>query len=390
MTTHRLLPWILGLVAGALLQPAVAQARLKHTVSLYGGADTWFRPKVGFHGIAQVAYDLEGLPASSHFGAEFNTDTLRVEFDRIRFAGGYLEAGARLTAEFFLAGVLSDYYRQGGKDSARGFNASYGALEAHLKLQLPRNHSLELAAGGRRWFFSATKSTASHFDLPPEAWVFEGRLRYTLWALRSDASLSERHRKFPRIRGLAFGVELGLDVRDDARAWGARDPDAFDPVDPRNRPGRTILLLRQWLRVGWQLHHRVRTQLSQHFAWGRNEDDLTRARIGGLNPYVVPLAGAAWPAFLSERFFAVQWSWHLRIWRELELGVLADAVILEDVDRVGASRDFDLLAGVGVFADLRFGAWQVDLRAGWSPSLRWQGETGHFSLYLGLGWRWKS
>lgn len=38
--------------------------------------------------------------------------------------------------------------------------------------------------------------------------------------------------------------------------------------------------------------------------WARGQDRVLRTRLGGLNPYVVPLAGAAWAEWLVERYVA--------------------------------------------------------------------------------------
>src|SRR5699024_7935095 len=104
---------------------------------------------------------------------------------------------------------LSDYYRDGVNDSARGFWASYVNAAASAKLNLAP-HFVELAAGARRWFFARQGGTDPALVLPPEAWVGEVRLRYTLWKLADEPSLWEPQRLYPRLRGVAFGVELGL------------------------------------------------------------------------------------------------------------------------------------------------------------------------------------
>jgi hypothetical protein len=108
-----------------------------------------------------------------------------------------------------------------------------------------------------------------------------------------------------------------------------------------------------------------------------------------MNPYVVPIAGAPWAAFLSERLVALEWSWHFRFWREMEAGVLFDGAVLEDLERVG-SDTWGWVAGVGVFLDLRIKAFQVDVRGGWSPTMNWQSDAGQFSAFVSFGWVWDS
>lgn len=372
----------------AALAVAPAAAETDHRLALMGGAGAWLHPESGYHAAFMVAYDVEGLPRGSHFHAGFNTDTVRLEFDRLRVLNGLLEFGIRAAYEFNFAGLLMDYYRLGVDDSSRGFNASYLTGELHAKLNLPGDHYLELAAGARRWFFKRQGGTADELVLPPEVWVFEPRLRYTFWRLQNDPSLRDRHRLFPRVVGLAAGVELGLDLRSETVQWGAYQSTHFSPPDPRNDPGDVIFSARQWLRAGWQLHNRVRAQIAQFASYGHGEDDLSRVRLGGLNPYVVPLAGAPWAAFISEKFLAAESTWHFRVFGEIEAGLVLHGMLIEDIERTGRTDTYDFAFGLGAFIDARFGDFQVDLRGGWSPTLDWQDSSGQFALFASAGWQW--
>lgn len=356
---------------------------LQQTLSLAGGGELYGSPDLGGHGFALVRYDLDGLPRGAHAAAELNTDTLRLSYDRLRV--GPVELGFSAAAELFIAGLLTDYYRDGANDSARGFYASYAAASSYAKVGVGP-HFFELAATARRWFFARAGDTSPSLTLPPEAWVGELRARYTLWMLRPDPSLYQPQRFYPRVRGLALGVELGLDERSDAAPWGARDP-VFAPPDPRNAPGRTILMARQWLRAGAALHPRVRVQVDEVATWMWHEDDLVRLRVGGFNPYSVALAGAPWAGYLAGKLAAVDASVHVRVWREHEVGIVGDAVVLDDPRRVGAARA-GVLGGVGAFVDARFGAWQLDLRGGWSPTTQPGSFAGSWGLLATAGWAW--
>ncbi|MGZ3427992.1 MAG: hypothetical protein ACXVCV_15155 [Polyangia bacterium] len=361
-------------------------AALHHRISLAGGGEISATPDFNGHGFFLVRYDLDGLPRSAHLAAELNTDTLRLSYDHLRL--GRVELGVAAAGEVLIAGLLTDYYRDGQNDSGRGFWASYGSVTAAAKIDLAP-HFVELAVGARRWFFSRAGATSPALTLPPEAWVGEVRLRYTLWQLAGDRSLWEPQRLFPRLRGVAFGVELGLDARSQARPWGARDDAAFALRDLRNDPSRTIFSARQWLRAGTRLHRRVRLQLDETASWMWGADDLARLRVGGLNPYSVPLVGAPWAGYLASDVAALDASLHVRVAREHEVGVLVDGVALDDADRTGgATARPAVLAGVGLFADLRVGAWQLDVRGGWSPTLRPGTVAGGFTLFAALGWGW--
>jgi hypothetical protein len=365
-----------ALVVGLLLA-LPARAERHHALALWGGAELTLHPVVDWHGIARIRYQLSGLPRQSRLVVDFNTDTLRLGLDGVRL--GRFELGVGAGGELFIAGLLGDYWRDGHRDAARGFRASWASAGSYLKLDLAPSY-LELAVAARRWFFARTDATAADFELPPEAWVGEWRLRYTLWSLRPDPSLWEAQRPFARLDGVAFGVELGLDARSEARPWGARGS-SFTPPDLRNDPSRVGLSARQWLLLGIRLAPRVRLQIEEQALWMSGADDLGRARIGGLNPYSVPVAGLPWPAYLAGRLAAMQLTLPVRVWRELELGPLAGAVVLDDVDRTGAPLRPGARVGVGAFVDFRLRGWQVDVRGGFSP-------RDGVSLFAALGWGW--
>jgi hypothetical protein len=374
-----------SLLAAILIVAAASDSRgdeLHHTITIAGGGEIFGSPGFGGHGFVLVRYDLDGLPKQSHFAAELNTDTLRLSYN-LRL--GPVELGFLAAGEVLIAGLLSDYYRDGVNDSTRGFYASYATAGAWAKVGIGP-HFFELAAGVRRWFFTRAGDTRPELTLPPDAWVGELRARYTLWMLRPDPALSEAQRLLPRLRGVALGVELGLDERSDTRPWGARDP-VFAPIDPRNDPGRSIFMMRQWLRAGAVLHPRLRLQLDEVATWMWNEDDLVRLRVGGFNPYSVPLAGAPWAGYLAGKLAALDASLHVRVWRDHEVGVVADGVVLDDPRRTG-SGGAGLLAGVGAFVDARFGRWQIDLRGGWSPTVRPGTAAGSWGLFAAAGWAW--
>jgi hypothetical protein len=371
------------LVSTSFILGAASAEELRHRLAAWAGIDTWLSPVKGFHLAYQASYDLDHLVLDSHLGIYYNTDTARLAWDRLTFCNGLLETGIRASWERNFAGLLLDYWQRGIEDTSRGIKASYFAGEIYLKANLPHDSYLELNTGIRRWIFGRLGSTNPALVLPPNAWVFEPRLRYTWWNLQHDAAFVDAHRMFPRIVGLAAGLDLGLDLRSETAAWG-------DPADPRNDPGSLIFMLRQWFRAGWQLHPVLRTQLFQVASYGHAEDDLTRARVGGLNPYVVPLAGAPWAAFISEKFLSLESSWHVRIFDQIEAGILLQGILIEDVTREGRIDTYDFLFGLGAFIDARFWGFQLDIRAGWSPSIDWQSSSGQFGLYCGLGWQWDS
>jgi hypothetical protein len=348
--------------------------------------ELWLSPEVGNHG--WVLVDARGRGLTRRGGDVhlfLNTETLQAGVENVPIAGERLQFSAAVRAEAALAGVLADYRVQGVRLPERGFWASYGYAFAALKWLPGGSHSVELVAAGRRWLFARVDGgTSPNLQLPPDAWVFEPRIRYTYWAVTSPGEEWQAQVAYPRIRGFATGVELGLDVRSDTQAWGA----LAGVADLRNRPGDVILMARQWLRAGSQASPRVRLQLEESASWGRGEDDLTRPRVGGMNPYVVPIPGLAWPSLLSERHLAAQASLHLRPSLRLphEFGVAVACGVFNDVRRVGALDTYGGAGGLAAFTDLRFGRWQAYARAGWAFPVSWLPGT-HVSVLAGVGVR---
>lgn len=371
-------------IAALLLLAASSAGAVEHRFTAWAGAETWNDDLRPFHGAAILAYDLSGLPRGASLGVEYNTDTLRVTYSGLQLTDR-LELNFGLTGEFFLAGLLRDYWQDAHTIEDRVFLGSYALAFGALKARVLERTYFELVLAGRKWFFSEADTTGDAFELPPDVWVFEPRVRYTWWWLDHDLAWQDRHRPYARLNGIAVGAEFGLDLRSESGPWGARDAAAFTPVDPRNDPEQVIIRGRQWALAGWQMHPVVRTQLAEYAAFGRGEDDLTRDRIGGLNPYSVPLVGAPWAGWLSEEYVAGMWSWHFKVVGDLEIGPLATVVGLEDVGRVG-SDEWDVLWGVGGLVDWRYGGWQVDLRGGYSPAVQDRSDRAAYSVWISAGW----
>lgn len=375
-----------GLAAMATLAFGAEVGALDWSGAVLAAQEQWLSPAVGGHG--WVLVDVRGRGLSRHGGDLhffLNTETAQAGVEDLPAGSPRLRFSAALRAEGAFAGVLPDYRAQGSARPERGFRASYLYALTSVKWLPGGAHSLELVAAARLWLFARIDgSTSPHLLLPPDAAVFEPRLRYTFWGLTNPGGEWQSQVAYPRLRGLALGVELGADVRDDPHAWGAlRGVD-----DGRNRPGRVILMARQWLRAGAQLTPRVRVQLEESASWGDGEDDLTRPRAGGMNPYVVPIPGMAWPSLLSERLIAAQASVHVRPSLALphELGVAVAGGAFNDVRRVGALDTLGGAGGVAAFTDLRFGRWQAYVRAGWAFPVAWLPGT-HVSVLAGVGAR---
>lgn len=368
---------------------ATAQAE-EHDLYVAGGAEGWFSPELGGHGYALVSYQRFDMWRGLDLDLTYNTDTLQATARGLRISDN-LELGGYLKGQAIFGGLLTDFYQEGLLVPGRGFNASYvqGAalIEANAK---PVFMQLEL--GGRRWAFNANDNTSPDLVLPPDMWVFEPRLRITYWEIEHDRSINEPHRHYWRVEGWGLGLELGSDFRQGWRGWGEVADDAHEGADRRNLSGDQPITFRGWLRWGMQVFEPLRVQTSLFVSAARNEDDLTRVRLGGMNPYVVPLAGLPWASHLPQNFGAAQVSAHFRLYGESEVGLLADAAQLSEADalRVAYSPETDGLGaslyGVGVFGDWRWGdGWQLHVRGGYALPSDFLAESPHLTAWLSVG-----
>lgn len=341
------------LLAG-LLTARLASAQVVET---FAGAELWDAEGVNGAGIVMVRGTFE-MPRTT-FTAELNTDTLT-----LRYEGRFKDwtFGAQARGELFIAGLLTNYFVGGLLLPERGFYASYASALADGKTNLG-DHWFHGSTGVRRWFFRASEATATELVLPASALVFEQRLGWTYWGIAPDPSWYEAHRVGRRrVRGFGIGAELGVDVREEPSAWGA-------PEDMRNRPERVIVTGRQWSAMGFEWQPGWRLQARQWAGWGHGEDDLTRARVGGMNPYVVPVPGLPWASFLASTYVAGELSQSYRIGRDVELGFTGNAVLIDDPRRAGAFDEYGALVGTSLFVDARVGRWQFNGAFGAAPDV---------------------
>ena len=364
------------IVLALLLVPSTALAE-GWTGSVGGGYDFALAPET--NGFGFVLFEAIGKEKVGKGDVRllYNTDTIHLEIERLPM-GENFEFSVALRGELALAGVLFQYYEQGLRRSGLGFYASYVVLLPKFQWHVGNNHTLELLTNVRHWFFN-TNNTDPSYVLPVNTWVFEPRLGYIYWNIDSPALEYRASRLFPRIEGIAFGASAGVDVRSSIREWGFGDG--------RNDPQRAIWTLNQWARAGWQTNDRFRLELQETFNWGWFQDDITRLRVGGKNPYVVIIPGLPWSANLSERLLIGQLSGHIRpkAGKPQELGVLLSGGFINDPRRQGLLEDYGGIGGVALFTDLRWGRWQVYGRLGYAFPSRWLLNPPAFSAFVGLG-----
>lgn len=380
--------------AWVMVAPGQAQAA-QDRLYVAGGGEAWVSPEAGGHGFALVHYQRDAVVQQAQLNLFYNTDTLFAGLDGLRL-GEHLRAGGFIKGQVGFGGLLPDYYQRGEFVEGRGFAASQAQAVAYLRV-VDAPHFLDLAIGGRRWRFDRLGRTNSALVMPLDFWSVEPELRYTYWALKHDAAFSDPHRLSWRIEGLAFGVEVSTQIRSQQRPWGATEASGLEPADRRNRDTGDPLLVRGWARGGVALGQRARVQGMLYVAGGAHEDDITRVRAGGMNPYVVPLSGLPWAAFMPDQLGAAQLSGHIKVGAH-ELGLSVESLTMSRADalRLSAPRVEDApawlpgggsetLIGLGLFADMRWGAWQLDARAGWALPDEVLARSPHLTVWLALG-----
>lgn len=352
-----------------LLAPPSVRAQTSFLLA----TEAWNTTSPGLHGIAMVTSDL-ALGDGRRLRLEWNTDTVTA-----RLSGdlGGVGLGLYARGEYLLAGLLQDYYRGGERVDEYGFDASYAETGVDARAG-SGSHWFHGRLATRRWQF-ARNGTAASYALPTDFQELEAEAGYTFWAIDADASLSEAHRiASTRITGQGAGIRLVASLRSDDTDWG---------LGIRNRPAPLIPRVRQWATAGREVRDGLRLQARQEAGWGWGEDDLTRARVGGLNPYVVPIAGVPWAAFLSSRYVSARASGHVDGVGESEWVALIDAALVQDTDRNGGD-DFSPVVGLGLGWDGRLGPWQIDAVFGYAPPLDWQRADGPLvSGFVSVGYR---
>jgi len=380
-----------GIVAGLLAaSPALADEPVRRwSVSVSGEGHS--SPDPSGHGAVLVAVERLGRAGQSVF-AEINTETLRVGATNLPVAPrARLHAVA--TGEALIAGLQPDFWRQDRLDRGAGFYHSYARADLALDVHLGRGHQITPFAGaGARWFAdtSDTDRTTADAEIdaarPADFGFAEAGARYTWWGLASDDAWSDRHRFFARLDGSAVDVTVSGRIRSEVTAW-TLDPEG--EVDgPRNTPDTAGVTARARALSGVRLGTAARLQLEQHVVVSTGLDDTERARVGGMNPWVVPLAGAPWAGYVPDHVAAQRTSLHIGVGSDTEVGPIVDVAWIDDVDRTGGAAG--VRGGVGAFIDARVGAWQLDVRTGYAPPSGTLDAPGRFTVFAGLGRDWRS
>lgn len=320
------------MLAALLLVPAIAAAPMQARAS-FGGEQAG-----EFHGV----FDL-GLRKGA-LSAELLTDTLDLrwapEGDRGR-------AWVALRAEAGAAGLLISPWTDGAPDPSRSLIASTLGPEAGVVAYLSSGFWVGGAAGARAWSLQAA---ADRVEPAPN-----GRVVLTYDALAGWWSPS-------------------------AQAWLRAGADASPGLAPSSPHAHFTAAGRpEWA---------VAPLAALRLGAASGQDALTRTRVGGLNPYVVPLAGAGWAELWVEDYAALRAGPSLRAgpWG---VDAFADLVVVGGAEPGTTTLDDGRLL-VGLGGHLR---WQgargfAEVDAGAAPGLPRQADVARVGVWARAGWDW--
>jgi hypothetical protein len=299
-----------------------------------------------------------------------NTDTVQAQVDAwdVGIPGSSVSTWAR--AEGLLAGVNTQWMQDGVNRWERGFTASYAQVGFRASQTAARVFTVETELAFRGWLFTPLPLLSAPGATPTPLLVAEPRVRLKFDGRRPDAH------GLGLFTGVAGWLETGVDARLGTRPFGegTRNRLPWNAL-PRRVQGRGFL----GAHTGrWWLQARAEAAL------GVDEDDLSRTRVGGLNPYTVNMPGAAWGEFLCERFIATHVEAGLTTLPWLYTGLSVHAAAINDPHRTGELSSVGILRGVALetrVALSRFGL--LHLRGGGSTDVL---RPGRRAALGGFAW----
>lgn len=271
------------------------------------------------------------------WSAELLTDTLDLRFHKTHPWGRWWVGGR---AAAFAAQMLFNPWEDGAFVPDAALGASYLGVDAGVAWNLPRGLYLNATAQTRAYRFFALPIT--EVSVPAPVVVTSPELTFGWW----------------RSTGLNAALRVGFDQWRDTLAPKASASMVWRPSTSTLTP---------WIEA--------------HVGSASRQDVLTRTRVGGVTPYAVPLAGAAWAEFLAEDYAVLRLGPSLNL-DSVQLAVVAD---LAWMSLVANERRELGLAFVGRYNAARF---FIDLSAGGSPTLARPGAVPAMSMWVLVGRPW--
>jgi hypothetical protein len=310
---------------------------------------------------------------SGDWQAQLITDTIDVRWQPEHERGrSWLAA----RAEFGAAGLMISPWADGAPLPEAALTAFYAGTEGGHVRYLPRGFYAGLDGQARWWWFGglgATDRAIPGGQMRGEAAGFVG-----WWSEHGQAWL----------RGGAHVAPEAARIGLDSAVYRRRPGDAIhavqmlstgDPVQP------FVHLVARTRHADWTLAPRAELRAG----WSQGQDAVSRTRLGGLNPYVVPVAGAAWAEFWVDTYAAT------RLGPSVQAGaVRVDAVVdaavwrsATDWGRTPTVEPVTRAVGFGLLSRVQPNRLYVDVDAGLAPWLRRQQGVA-WSVWSVVGVEW--
>lgn len=269
------------------------------------------------------------------WSAELLTDTIELRWAPSTSWG---RAWVAARGEAFAAGLFITPWTDGAPDPTRALTASYGGVDLGFVRYGPEGVWGGLQETARVYVFGAREETT--IDVPGPEFVSDTEVWAGLW--RPELQVSGH-----------LGARVGATL--------------FSPIAA--------------LDATWRPAWTVRPRVELHGGVSDRPDDVTRTRVGGLNPYVIPVAGAAWAEWWVQDYAAG------RVGPELHVHpgkVVVDAGLFADV----AWFDGEHAEGFGGDVRLGLGRAFVEVIPGYAPWIPRQDDVSRFSVWFTLGTDW--
>ncbi|HCH63033.1 MAG: hypothetical protein CL927_11065 [Deltaproteobacteria bacterium] len=277
------------------------------------------------------------------WSAEFLTDTIDLRWSPDLENG---RAWVAIRGELGAVGLLLSPWERGLPVPEKGFAGGYLGGEAGMIRYLPRGLYAGVAGSALRTSFFATPQTTVAV---PAA---------TPWI---------------RLDGVAGWYTEPTHIWVHA---GAQHDQLGSPIQPHVHLVATT--------VGQQaLGHRVELRTG----WTQGTSFLSSTRVGGMNPYVVPVSGAGWAEWWAESYAVARAGPQLTIesvQQSISVAPVLDGVLVEDV-RFGPAHGW----GLGLLTELEIRQLTIDGSLGWGGGLVRADGVRRWAGWLSIARSWQ-
>lgn len=270
------------------------------------------------------------------WSAELLTDTLDLRYGPDLKRG---RAWAALRAEGGAMGLLISPWTAGAPDPGRALLGHQVGVEGGALRYLPAGLYAGAQGGARLVAFGATATT--EIPVPAARPILSGEALAGWWRPSARAWL-----------------RAGLDLQPGAESG--------QPLSPHVA-----------LEAAWTPDGLVAPRLELRGGLAQGQDLVTRTRLGGLNPYVVPLAGAAWAEWWVEDYAALRAGPTLQT-EHLHLTAAVDAAWFDGQGAVGFALG----------SRWTYKKFWAEAAGGYAPWIPRQEGVSPLSLWFSIGLDW--